>query len=133
MAFGLRFARGMALLRWVLLVHEFSIATRLVQLVEEHAKRAGAKRVVLVKVLAGRLTGVVPQLLREAFEFCSGGTLAEGAELVIEETPLRCRCRACGAEYEPEGISLRCPKCKAANFEILSGRELLLEKVEVEV
>ena len=113
-------------------MHEFSIAARLVQLVEEHARKAGARRVVSVKVLAGRLTGVVPRLLKEAFEFCSEGTLAEGADLVIEEPPLRCRCKGCGAEYEPEGLSLRCPQCGAGNFEILSGRELLLERVEVE-
>lgn len=114
-------------------VHEFSIATRLVQLVEEQARRANAKKVTLVKVVAGKLTGVVPELLREAFAFCSEGTVAEGAKLVVEEAPLRCRCRACGAEYEPESLSLRCPKCGSAEFEIVSGRELLLERVEVEV
>ena len=113
-------------------MHEFSIATRLLELVEEQARRAGARRVASVKVVVGKLSGVVPELLREAFEFCSKGTLAEGAELVIEEPPLRCRCRACGAEYEPEAFSLKCPNCGAADFEITSGRELLLESLEVE-
>lgn len=114
-------------------MHEFSIAMGLLRLVEEQAKRAAAKRVNSIKVVVGKLTCVVPELLREAFDFCSQGTIAEGANLFIEQPPLLCKCKACEAEFEPKGFSLKCPECGEEKFDIISGRELLLERVEVEV
>jgi Zn finger protein HypA/HybF involved in hydrogenase expression len=46
--------------------------------------------------------------------------------------PTLVRCRACGTEYSPENLKLVCPKCKERKVEILSGRELFIENMEVE-
>ncbi len=114
-------------------MHEFSIAQNLIRALEQEAVRMGAKRVTSVKLKIGKLTGVVPDLLVTAFEFCSQGTVAEGAELVIEEVPLRLKCEECGNEYEVDNWDFSCPACGSCRPRILSGRELLLEKLEIEL
>jgi Zn finger protein HypA/HybF involved in hydrogenase expression len=42
------------------------------------------------------------------------------------------RCRSCGTEYVPQALNWLCPECQAIGGETLSGREFLVESIEVE-
>lgn len=77
------------------LMHELAIAQGIVSGACEHA---AGRRVYRVTVAIGMLCAVVPDSLHFCFGLAAEGTLAEGAELVIEEIPGRARCRSCGAD-----------------------------------
>jgi hydrogenase nickel incorporation protein HypA/HybF len=114
-------------------VHEWSLATALVQAAEEEARRRGASRVLSVAVTAGFRTGVVPELLERAFEAAREGTLLAGATLEVEVVPLRLRCRTCGAEEEEMTFLLVCPRCGGPEVEVQSGDGLVLRSLELEI
>ena len=114
-------------------MHELAVCQSLLRQVEEIARREQAQRVELIRLRIGPLSGVVGELLKLAFTIARAGTLADKAELVIEEAPVRIRCTQCGAESEAPPNRLLCGSCGDFRTRLLSGDELLLASVELEV
>ena len=92
----------------------------------------GATRVSAITLEVGPLSGVVPELLTNAFTVASAGTLAEGAELTIEPRPVRVWCRSCETESDAKINRLVCAQCGDWRTELRSGDELLLRSVVLE-
>lgn len=114
-------------------MHELSIAQALVERVEAVAARERATRVVRVAIVVGALSGVDPDALMAAFPLVAEGTTAAGAELLIERVPARVRCRACGHEAATCESFIGCAACGSRDVELVSGRELDIRSVELEV
>ncbi len=114
-------------------MHELSIVANLFEILDEQAKEKEAKKIITVKLKVGKLSGVVPEFLETAFDVYKKETIAEGAMLKIEEVPLRVKCRRCGAETIKDDFIFVCSSCGSRELETLSGTELLLEKIEMEV
>jgi len=112
-------------------MHELAVCQGLLHQVEDIARRERAVSVDLIRLRVGPLSGVVPELLSQAFEIARAGTIAERAELVIEELPVKIRCTLCGAESEAPPNRLLCTACGDFRTRLLSGDELLLASVEL--
>ena len=112
-------------------MHELSITQSILNIVNEHAQRAGAAKVTTINLTVGELTGFVDDSLQFYFEMLSPGTLAEGARLNITRVPATVRCRACGSEFHLEGLQWTCPQCQAIGGDVLRGREFQVESIEV--
>ena len=69
-------------------MHELSIADAIVRIACAHA---GERRIESVEVKVGHLRQVVPDALAFAFSLVGRGTVAEGAELIMEVRPRRRR------------------------------------------
>lgn len=113
-------------------MHELSICQGLIEQLARVAREQHAGRLISVTVRIGPLSGVEPELLRSAYPQASAGTIAAGATLIIERSALRVRCRGCGAESEAQIPQLLCASCGDRDVQLLSGEELLLERVEFE-
>ncbi|WP_456456604.1 hydrogenase maturation nickel metallochaperone HypA [Thermovibrio sp.] len=116
-------------------MHETSIAMGLLNSLEELAEREKAKRVVKVKVKIGKLSGIVIDSFVFAFNALKEGSpKLKDAQLVVEEVPLKYKCKECGEEFTCETVFFpECPKCKSANLELISGEELEVVNAEIEV
>jgi hydrogenase nickel incorporation protein HypA/HybF len=114
-------------------MHELSIVASLFEILEEKAKEEKAKKILSVKLKIGVLSGVVPEFLETAFNIYKKDTLAAESTLKIEKVPLKIRCQLCGTEIVKDDIVLICEKCDSRELKTLSGTELLLEKIEMEV
>lgn len=114
-------------------MHELSLIAGLFEILEEKARQHQAAKVLAVKLLVGRLSGAVPELLVTAFDMYKKGTLAEEAELETVPVPLKVRCRSCGAEFQVEDFVFLCPSCGGPDLDILQGTELYVEKIDLEV
>lgn len=87
-----------------------------------------------VHLTVGKFTCVEPVSLQFAFQAQTRNTFLDGAELVIEETPLIAFCHCCQQEYAPEiGIQYACPTCRSPMEDIRSGRELKIDRLEYAV
>lgn len=114
-------------------MHELSIACSLVDLATEAAERAGAAKVVAVKVVVGAFSGVSAEALLFSYDVAAAGTRLEGSRLELRTLPLVIHCAACDADRElPNVQSFRCPVCQAPSGDLRQGRELYLEALEVE-
>ena len=113
-------------------MHELAICQALMNQVESIAAERNARSVVSIVVGMGPLSGVEAQLLKHAYPVASAGTVAEGAELVIEDLPVRIKCTQCGNESDALPNKLVCKACGDWRTTLISGDELLLMRVELE-
>lgn len=113
-------------------MHEVGIAKEAVDAAIEHAAKAGATRVLKIKLRIGALSGVVPEALEFAFEVVTRDTAAAGAAFEYEWVPVRCHCATCDTDFEPEGYVYECPECGMPSWDLRGGKELDLMTVEAE-
>jgi hydrogenase nickel incorporation protein HypA/HybF len=112
-------------------MHELSICQALISQLEAIAREQAAQRVALIRLGVGPLSGVEPQLLEQAYPIASAGTLADGAELIIEKLPLRVSCEHCGQTTDALPNRLLCGACGDWHTRLVSGDELQLTSVEL--
>ena len=112
-------------------MHELAVCQALLTQVQRVADEHGARSVRRVVVKVGPLSGVEPQLLRHAFDVARLGGIAAEAELSIEPTGVRVRCLECHAETDATASRLLCGRCGAWHTQLLSGEELVLQRVEL--
>ena len=113
-------------------MHELAICQALMNQIETIAAERNARNVVSIVIGMGPLSGVEAQLLQHAYPVASAGTIAEGAELVIESLPVRISCTQCGQESDAQPNKLVCKHCGDWRTTLISGDELMLMSVELE-
>lgn len=113
-------------------MHELAVCQGLMTQVEQIAQRENAERVTRILLNIGPLSGVEARLLADAFPIASAGSVAEGAQLVIEQLPIRVACLSCGAESDASANRLLCGACGDYRTRLLSGDEMLLTSLELE-
>jgi hydrogenase nickel incorporation protein HypA/HybF len=112
-------------------MHEVSIMHETLRLAQERATVAGASRILEVRLRVGRLSGVVPDSLRFAFETLREGTMAADAHLAIDDVAAICWCASCQVEFAAADLLCECPQCHAISAELRRGRELELVSMEI--
>jgi hydrogenase nickel incorporation protein HypA/HybF len=113
-------------------MHELAICQSLMDQVQNIALERNAQCVTSIVVGMGPLSGVEVQLLKNAYPIASAGTIAEGAELIIEDLPVRVKCGQCGSESDALPNKLVCKQCGDWRTTLVSGDELMLMSVELE-
>lgn len=113
-------------------MHELSIASNLMDIVKQTVDGQNVSRVTSLHITIGELSTVVPDCLAFAFGIISKGSVAEGARLDFEKTPLIGKCGDCGREFHVANYVFLCPECESRKIEILSGKEFMLKSIECE-
>ena len=113
-------------------MHEAAITDSMVRLVLEQAEKHSAAAVRKVTVVVGSMNGIVVESMRFYFEELTRGTIAESAELIVREAPTRALCLACGHKFELEDYLWLCPECGDRRLDIIEGKELMVDNIEVD-
>lgn len=92
---------------------------------------ACGEQVTRVRIRAGQLQGVVPEVFSQGWEMVSDGTGAAGSRLELYEVPARVSCRSCGEGSDAVSAPAACRSCGSQDFELSAGDELVVEEVEV--
>jgi hydrogenase nickel incorporation protein HypA/HybF len=113
-------------------MHEFSLMTGVLDAVNASALEYGAARVLVIRLVIGDMAEVVDEALEFAFEALSVDTPSAGAELAITKVKPRSLCPACGHEFEHDRYHRACPQCDSLATQLVSGRELYIDSIEIE-
>jgi len=111
-------------------MHEVSICEHLLLLLAQEAKRHEVKKIVRVRVEIGRLSCLDPEALRFAFDAMAPGTVAEAAELQIDQPLVRASCEECGADVELNSRFDPCTSCSGTRLKLHSGQDMRLLEME---
>jgi hydrogenase nickel incorporation protein HypA/HybF len=114
-------------------MHELSITASIVDAVTESAAAYPGARVKEVRLKVGALASVIEDSLQFCWEITVEGTPLAGSKLVIQTVPVKVHCAKCGKDGELESLqSFRCPYCGEPASEILEGRELDIDSIEID-
>ena len=113
-------------------MHEMSLAEGVLQLVEETARREGAKRVKLVVLEIGRMSSVQPEALSFCFDVVTRNSVLEGAALEIVDVPGAGWCMQCAETVPISALYDPCPKCGSYQVQATSGTEMRVKELEIE-
>ena len=128
-------------------MHELSIACEIFEQVIATAKAHGATEVKHVTLQVGRLSHTNPEQLSFCFKTIAEGSIAEGADFIVEMVPpsLECECGYMGPVdekqiLESDGLksellayiaAIDCPIC-GKQASLTGGRELIIKSIEIE-
>ena len=116
-------------------MHEYSIVEGVLDSVIPAAEKAGADKLVCVRLRVGDMTEVVQESLDFMWGICcvGRGPMVEGCRLEVEYVYPRSACLKCGHEFEHDRFHLKCPECGSASTMLLSGRELEIASMDVDI
>lgn len=115
-------------------MHELGIMSGVLDAAKEAASDAGAMRLLGVTLRIGEMTEAIEDALVFAFEaLTEGDPFTEGAQLEVVMVRPKSRCLECGAEFEHDRFSMFCPRCDSFATELLEGRELQIDSIEVDL
>ena len=112
-------------------MHEQSIVAALLSTALKDTKKDNAQRIISIKLVVGELTGVERDAVDFYFGFMAKGTMAEGAILEYNFTKPQLRCRECDIIFPVEGLEFKCPQCNKKAIELVGGRELYIDSMEI--
>jgi hydrogenase nickel incorporation protein HypA/HybF len=112
-------------------MHEIGLMQQALDIALARATAAGAQRVHTITMRIGAESGVVPEVIVFAFDVATRGTIAEGAQLAIEDVALACFCAACGLEFVPQDALHECPDCHRLGAEVRRGHEFEIRSLDV--
>ena len=112
-------------------MHELAVCQALLQQVEQTAGQHDVSEVTKVVLRIGPLSGIELPLLQQAFSIARMGTIADKADLVAEQLPVRIRCTRCRAESTVSSNHLLCTACGDWRTRLVSGDEMVLASIEM--
>ena len=105
-------------------MHEITLSQRALEIIEQQAQQAGARRVTGVWLKVGAFS---------CFELVCRGTLAEGCELHIAEQQAECWCERCQQYVHLVSQHVRrCPLCNNDQLQIVADDGLQIQRLELE-
>ena len=113
-------------------MHEMSVCLALLDQVRAIAADRQAPRATRIELDIGPLSGVEADLLRNAWPIASAGTIAAGADLIINVADVVVRCTQCDVETEARPNRLLCGSCGDFRTTVVTGDEMILRRVELE-
>ena len=112
-------------------LHELGIVYHIIRDVENVARANGVRRVSSVTLLLGEVSGVVPDLLLDAWRWAADKKpITEGAELIVEPVEAVTHCEACGRDYGTVEHGKTCPHCGSGETYLLQGQEVMIKQIE---
>ena len=115
-------------------MHELPVTKSILNIVLRHADANGVGKVVAIDLSIGALSDLEPEWLQSYFDHLSRGTVAEGARIEVERTPVVFRCGTCECDFPADLKTIRdvlCPSCGGKDLSLVSGREFFVKEIEV--
>jgi len=113
-------------------MHELAITQSMFDIVLKQAEQAQAKKVTKINLVIGEMTGVVGDSVQFYLDFLTKNTIAEGAVVDIKMVPAQAQCLNCNRTFELKEFDWTCPYCQGKIINVIAGKELFVESIEVD-
>jgi hydrogenase nickel incorporation protein HypA/HybF len=117
-------------------MHEFSICESLIELINSEFIKLSINnknvRLKEVKLQIGSLRQIIPDYLIFAYKTLTNNSNLFGSQLKISVIPIEMSCNNCGYKGILLNKNYDCPECHSKSIELLNGKELFVESIEIE-
>ena len=112
-------------------MHEISLLENILEILESNAKSQDFSKVKKVCLQIGKLSCVEQEALRFGFDVVMSNTLAEHAELEIEQIQGQGVCQHCKTIVSMETLHDPCSFCGSPYVTITQGDEMKIKELKV--
>ena len=112
-------------------MHELGTIYYVIDTVEKLMVENDLKKVGSITLEVGEVSGIIPEYLREFWEYARAKTEHfQNTELKIEELKAVTYCQNCGKTYPTMQYAKICPYCKSDNTFLVTGNEYNIKEIE---
>ncbi|MFO7964520.1 MAG: hydrogenase maturation nickel metallochaperone HypA [Desulfobacterales bacterium] len=115
-------------------MHELPVTESILNVALTHAKKNQVQKITAIHLQVGELSDLEDEWMQRYFDYLSKDSIAAGARLVIERTPVIMQCEECPESFHVDLKSeneIVCPACKGKNCKLVSGRGYFVKSMEV--
>jgi hydrogenase nickel incorporation protein HypA/HybF len=115
-------------------MHELAVTKSILRLALDHSARHGGGEIVSISLAIGEMRNLEQEWLQRYFAYISKGTPAERAMIKVRKIPVVFVCKQCRQSFTADihaDHPLLCAHCGSDEYDLLSGRELAVEQLEV--
>ncbi len=114
-------------------MHEFSIVLSIIEIAEEEARKAGASSISKLVLDIGTMAGIEFYALDTAMEMAVKNTMLEKALITVNKLTAKAQCTGCGKIFPINDVLEQCPKCGCLYHKTISGKELKIKSLIVNI
>ncbi len=114
-------------------MHELSIATRIIDMAVQHARKQKAYRINEIHVNVGDFSGVEKDSLLFCFDEMCKGTIADNSKLNINSIAAVGLCLDCQIEFPMESLFSICVFCGGSKITLIRGMEMDIKYLKIEM
>ena len=122
-------------------MHEFSVASQIIQRALEVAKEKKAKRIKSIELAIGELSMLGEEQLKFWLkELLNKREIAKDIKIKVNSVKAVVKCKKCGYEGNLKSETQNhfhpiffCPKCEDSDIEIKEGRDCVIKRVQVQI
>lgn len=115
-------------------MHELAVTKSILKVAVEHTIQNDGKQVLTIFLAIGEMRNLEEEWIQRYFDYISKGTAAENATIKVRKVPVVFLCKSCGKQFSGnirEEKKLLCTHCGSFEYDLVSGRELMIEKMEI--
>ncbi|MCX6056093.1 MAG: hydrogenase maturation nickel metallochaperone HypA [Chloroflexi bacterium] len=115
-------------------MHELAVTKSILKIAVDQLEQCGGSKVLSIFLIVGEMRNLKEDWIQRYFNYISKGTPAENAAIKVKSVPVSFLCKSCQKEFTGnlrEDKKLLCPHCDSFEYDLVSGRELIVEKVEI--
>ncbi len=131
------------------MVHEWALAEAVIETISSIARERGIKKIKKVILAIGVLQSIDLDVFKTALDILNKDIKPSIEEFIFEEEEARFQCIKCGFQWSlsdvklsdeereaihflPEAVHayIKCPRCGSLDYKILSGRGVLIKRIE---
>lgn len=112
-------------------MHELGIVIQIVKQMETYMDQNDIPEIETLVLQIGALSSVYPKYIEDVYPIAVEKSVLKDTKLVIEITPGIGRCQKCNLGYDLIANNNVCPKCKATEFSIISGKDFMIKEIRV--
>ncbi|MEN3046867.1 MAG: hydrogenase maturation nickel metallochaperone HypA [Candidatus Hydrothermales bacterium] len=112
-------------------MHEYSLATNLIEILREEKKKRNIKKILKVELEFGKLASAEPLIFKEIFDIIKKDTEFEETELIIDLIEPEVKCLNCEKDFKADTFPFLCPYCENMGGELLRGDKITMKSLEI--
>jgi len=112
-------------------MHEYSITSSMVNILEDVAKKNSLKKISRVNIDLNPISNIEPDSINFYYEFLTrDNSLLQNSELIFNTKRIKMECRNCGNIFEKDEFIPKCPKCESSKVKNVDIDDIKIISVE---
>ena len=112
-------------------MHEYSITSSMVDILEDIAKKNKLKKISKVNIDLNSIANIEPDSIKFYYEFMTrDNELLNDSELIFNIQKIKIECRDCSYIFEKDEFIPECPECGSNKMKSIDSDDIRIRSVE---